>query len=207
MNAQETRKILKIIDGVYPAFMRERNPEVTLTLWQRLFADEPYELVENALMAFIATDTKGFAPMPGAIKEKIRKTTMPPESKMTEIQAWGLVLDAIRDANWHAEEKFAGLPSDIRRLVGNPQNLRDWAMMSEAEVLTVVASNFQRSYRARMEAKDEFLSIPEAFRISAPEEEDVPLKLTGEKEQEDNGNYVEMPESVREVARKLGLVT
>lgn len=207
MNATETKKILKIIDSTYPSFMRERNPEVTLTLWQRLFETEPYELVENALMAFIATDTKGFAPMPGALKEKIRETTTPPESKNTEIEAWNLVLKAIRGANWHAEESFAKLPKDIRRLVGNPQTLRDWAMMPEDEVFSVVASNFQRSYRAMEAKKAEFLKIPEAFRISAPQdEEDEVLKIGEEKPEEETGNYVEMPQSFKEAARALGIL-
>lgn len=177
VNDAETKKILAVISDVYPTFLRERDPGRTVELWRRIFEDDAYETVSNALMAFVATDTKGFPPMPGAIKEKIRQAATPPESKMTEVEAWSLVLKAIRSANWYAEENFEKLPSDIKRLVGAPQTLREWAMMPEDDVYSVVASNFQRSYRAIVAAQEEFAAIPPAFRISSNGPSDIPLRI------------------------------
>ena len=67
MTQQETNKILALMVEVYPNFNNGRNPEVTSKLWATLFMDEPYEWVEKAFMAFVATDVKGFPPSPGAL--------------------------------------------------------------------------------------------------------------------------------------------
>ena len=157
----ETNKILAVICEAYPLFLKDRNPQVTSVLWQKLFADDPYDFVETALMAFIATDTKGFPPSVGAIKEQIRLLKQTEE--MTEQEAWALVAKACANSTYNAKEEFNKLPESLRRLVGSPDQLHSWAMMDEDEVQTVIASNFQRSYRARQESQKRFDMLPSAM--------------------------------------------
>ena len=45
-------------------------------------------------------------------------------------------------------------------MVGNPAMLKSWAMSNGDELQTVVASNFQRAYRARAVEVTEYLALP-----------------------------------------------
>lgn len=160
MTLQETNKILAVIVEIYPLFLKDRNPEFTASVWQKFFTDESYEVVETALLAFVSTDTKGFAPSIGALKEQIRQ--MKQTEDMTEQEAWALVSKATSNSAYNAKEEFAKLPKDIQRVVGSYEQLHEWAMMDADEVQTVIASNFQRSYRARVESQRKFDMLPSA---------------------------------------------
>ena len=77
MNRDEAKTILKTIVAVYPSFLQGRDAAITTNIWQTLFADEPYKVVEAALLAFFAQDVKGFPPSPGQIKERIAALQAP----------------------------------------------------------------------------------------------------------------------------------
>ena len=162
MNIQETNKCLALIAETYPAFMKDRDASVTANLWQTIFADETYQEVMNAIIAFISTDTKGFYPAPGAIKEQLamfRKT-----DEMTEGEAWAIVSKAIRRGLYNSREEFEKFPNVIKSVVGTHEMLREWAMMSPSEIESVVASNFQRSYRARATHVREYEKLPSSIK-------------------------------------------
>ena len=72
---------------------------------------------------------------------------------MTGQEAWTLVYKAVCNSAYESRAEFDRLPEDVRRVVESPNMLREWAMMDAGEVQTVVASNFQRAYTARV-AKD-----------------------------------------------------
>lgn len=153
--------VLSIMRAAYPSFYREmgkRELENIVDLWQTMFADDDPALVTGAVKAFIATDKKGFPPVIGVIKEKLRAITTKP--MMTEQEAWALVFKAIRDSGYRAREEFEALPPLLRSLVGSPRQLQDWGMMDEDTVQSVVASNFMRSYRARAQHQQEFDALP-----------------------------------------------
>lgn len=153
--------VLSIMRAAYPSFYREmgkRELENIVDLWQTMFEDDDPDLVTGAVKAFIATDKKGFPPVIGVIKEKLRAITTKP--MMTEQEAWALVFKAIRDSGYRAREEFEALPPLLRSLVGSPRQLQDWGMMDEDTVQSVVASNFMRSYRARTQHQQEFDALP-----------------------------------------------
>lgn len=161
MDRAETAKTLAILRAAYPNFYRgmsKADLEGIVDLWASMFEDDPAELVAGAVKAFIATDSKGFPPVIGVIKEKLRQITQPP--MMTEQEAWRLVLDAISNSGYRAQEEFDRLPPLLRSLVGSPRQLRDWGMMEETVVQSVVASNFMRSYRARAQHQADFEALP-----------------------------------------------
>jgi len=198
MTPQETNKILALMVEVYPKFNEGRNPQLTSKLWSTLFADEPYEWVEKGFMAFVATDTKGFPPTPGAIKEKIQMLTGKEEP--TELEAWGKVYKAICRSGWYSKEEFDKLPKDIQEVVGYPEQLFEWSQMSSDEVNTVVASNFQRSYRARAESRKMMLRIPDGLKINLPEPE-IPALPEAEPVaiEEPCHEFMEAPQSLRDI--------
>lgn len=161
MTRDETIDLLSVLKAAYPNFYRDmtrKDADHVVALWTDMFKDEPAELVALAVKAHIATDKKGFPPHIGAIKDAIVKIRQPEE--MTEIEAWGLVQKALRNGYYGAQEEFDKLPPVVQRLVGSPNQLREWAMMDTTTVSSVVASNFQRSYKARAANEREFLALP-----------------------------------------------
>lgn len=162
MTRREVIGILSVLRAAYPNFYRGisvEDAEAAVRLWCDMFDNDPPELVGAAVKALIATDTKGFPPHIGSVKEKLRQITAPEQD--TEAEAWGKVLKAISRGIYNAKEDFERFPEEIQRIVGSPNQLREWAMMDSETVNSVVASNFQRSYRMKMKQKAEFDAWPE----------------------------------------------
>ena len=161
MTREHMLDLLVVMQAAYPNFykgMNKAQADAVLDLWATMFADEPPEVVALAVKAHIANDKKGFPPHIGAIKEAIIKLRQPNE--MTEMEAWGYVRKAISNGIYGAQKEFDALPPIVQRLVGSPSQLREWAMMDEDVVASVVASNFQRSYKARAANEREMLALP-----------------------------------------------
>lgn len=162
MDREETKEILKTITGVYPGFYRDTDRDgktAAVDLWASIFAEEPFGLVAAALKAFIVSDIKGFAPVPGQIKEKIRLIMQPGE--LTEQEAWQLVHKAAQNSGYaeNAQAEYEKLPGMVRSIV-NPAQLREWALSDAGSIQTVVASNFMRSYRQRQKQAADYMALP-----------------------------------------------
>lgn len=161
MDRRETAQVLSVLRAAYPNFykgMGRQELEGIVDLWATMFAEDDPKLVAGAVKAFIATDARGFPPVIGVIKDRLRQITTP--EMMTEQEAWGMVFKAIRDSGYRAKEEFEALPPLLRSLVGSPRQLQDWGMMDEDTVQSVVASNFMRSYRARAKHQADFEALP-----------------------------------------------
>ena len=129
-----------------------------MSLWSAMFSDDDFMIVAAAVKALIAGDEKGFPPVIGQVKARIRQITQPQE--MTEGEAWALVAKAIRNSAYDSRKEFDALPEQIQRIVGAPSQLRDWGTMDSDTVHSVVASNFQRAYRVKAEQKRNYAALP-----------------------------------------------
>lgn len=161
MTRQETGIIMDILTTAYPAFYNGRNApdmRMTVNLWAEMFAEDDVKIVAAAVKALIATDDKGFPPHIGAVKGRIRQISNPDE--MTEQEAWALISKALRDGDYNAEAEFAKLPPLVQDVVHDPRQLREWSMMDESTVQSVVASNVQRSFRAKAQSRRDFEALP-----------------------------------------------
>lgn len=161
MTRQETGIIMDILTTAYPAFYNGRNApdmRMTVNLWAEMFAEDDVKIVAAAVKALIATDDKGFPPHIGAVKGRIRQISNPDE--MTEQEAWTYIAKALRNSSYNAEEEFSKLPPILQDVVHAPQQLREWARMDEATVQSVVASNLQRSFRAKAQIRRDFEALP-----------------------------------------------
>lgn len=176
MNPQETTKILMAIQTTYPQF-KVQDKELAVRLWTEMLSDIPYETVQEALRAFIATDTKGFAPSIGQIRSYAFRNQS--NEILEDGQAWDLVYNALCNSNYHAEEEFNKLPPDVRHAVGGASTLRSWAAMDESAI-TVAESNFKRSYRAKVEQRKRDVCLPEEMR---PQIGTAPVAMLLDKEQ------------------------
>lgn len=184
MNEQETAMIMSILQAAYPSFYRnvsDYDAQAAINLWAKIFEDEPYKLVEAAVMQHISTDEKGYPPHMGAIKNAVYKLTAP-EAGVSEMEAWALVKKAIRSASMSpasrlyqdgvldprtsAERNYEALPELLQRIIGSPNQLAAWAEVSDEDVETVVQSNFMRSYRARAQNERETALMPSSIRAA-----------------------------------------
>ena len=165
MTKKEMAEIIAIMQSNYPDDFRGMSDAAMngkINLWFMQFRDDDYKEVLAAVMAHIATDTNRFMPPVGVIKAKLTQIRMGDE--LTELEAWGLVQKALRNGYYGAQEEFDKLPPVVQRLVGSPNQLREWAQMDSEVVSSVVASNFQRSYKVRAKKEQEFLALPSAVR-------------------------------------------
>ena len=161
MTYEETLKIMSVLKASYPSFyrdMKRSEAEGIVNLWAEMFADDDYGIVGAAVKALIASDEKGFPPVIGQVKARIRQITEP--TPMTELEAWALVSRAVSNSTYNSEEEFAKLPPEIQAVVHDPGQLRQWAMGSSEDLETVIASNFQRSFRAKQKARQEYAALP-----------------------------------------------
>lgn len=166
MKRAETLKVLAVLKVAYPAMdsrLSDDEYKAMVNLWAEMFMDEPYEIVGAAVKAFIATDEQGYPPSIGKIKAQIRKLKSTPE-QMTEAEAVALIMQATRNASYNCGEEFKKLPPILQTLVGNPRQLREWALSDSQTINTVVASNLQRSYRVLQERQKEFDALPNSIK-------------------------------------------
>ena len=163
MTREETLAVMSVLKAAYPGFyrdMKRSEAEGIVSLWEEMFRDDPAQVVGMAVKAHIAGDGKGYPPTIGAIKQAVAKLTRPKELDMSELEAWGLVRRAVQNGIYGAQKEFDALPPVVQQCVGSPSQRKEWALLEEDVVASVVASNFQRSYRARAAQAKEFLALP-----------------------------------------------
>ena len=161
MTAYETGAVMDVLTAAYPQFYAKISPDdmaKTIALWAEMFAEDSVNTVKLALKALIATDEKGFPPHIGAVKAKIRQLTQ--DEPLSETAAWAIVSKAIRRSTYYSHEEFDKLPPVLQRVVHSPEQLREWAMSDGVNLETVIASNFQRSYREISRREQAFAALP-----------------------------------------------
>lgn len=166
MTREEFGVIVKGLRSVYsdPKYIADKD---AFDVWYALLKDLPYEVATMATQAYMQTET--FPPKPADIRRYAQKITAPKTEDMSEIEAWGLVRKAIGNSIYNAESEFERLPEIIRQTLGNPARLREMAQTDIADVETVEASNFMRSYRAKLESHKKSMQLNEGLRIGIDE--------------------------------------
>ena len=161
MTKQETEMIIRVLEAAYPMFYRNKTSDDrrdALRLWYDMFEEDDGALVGAAVKAYIATNTSGFPPDIGQIKQRLVKLKHP--DMLDEAQAWAIVSRTIQRSAYHSAEEFEKLPEVIKCVVASPSMLKSWAMADGDDLQTVIASNFQRAYRARASEAAERLALP-----------------------------------------------
>jgi hypothetical protein len=159
MTREETKAILAILKAGYPNFYKDMTKEDatnTINLWAAMFADDPAHIVTEAVKSLMCT--LKYPPTIADVKEKITLITQPPT--MTEMEAWQMVKSAINYYN--AAQTFERMPPILRRIIGSPNQLREWAIMEAETVNSVVQSNFMRSYKVVVAQEKERAMLPES---------------------------------------------
>lgn len=167
MTMQDTAKVMAILQAAFPAWARGMSDEdgaSVLNLWAMMFADDPAQDVLAAVQALIATQVEGYPPTVGAVKAKMDALRNP--NAMTEGEAWKRIYRAICNGIHGSVKEFNALPESLQRIVGSPNQLRDWAVMDADTVNSVVASNVMRAFRTCEAAARETRMLPESLRTA-----------------------------------------
>lgn len=163
MTKQETAKLIAMLKEYYPRDYESTDIMSRVNAWHMILQDYDYKNATAALLAFVSTDTKGFAPVVGQILEKIQ-LIKGSANELTEGEAWALVSRATRNGAYKSEEEFNRLPEQVKQVVGSPAMIKAWSQLPVEEVETVIQSNFMRSYRARIRNDREFKALPSNVR-------------------------------------------
>lgn len=142
MTAQETKKLMAIIMAMYPTF-QPKNPQETLNAWSWALGPYDFQEIQKGLQVYIRSDTSGFAPTVGQLIGKAQETL---SGELSDGEAWGMVVLALRNGIYGAEEEFSKLPPTVQKAVGSPQVITLWAQWSES-MLTGAEASFKRAYR------------------------------------------------------------
>ena len=166
MTKKGVSQMITMLRTMFPqsyAKQSENDTAALLYLWNDLMIDYDDQTVFLALKSWLSTSTSGFPPTPGMIRAEIHKLT--DKEELTEQEAWNLVKKAIRNCDMiDPSGEYDKLPDDIKRLVGSSSTLLEWACMDTENLHTVVASNFQRSYRTRQKQAKEQAAIPQSVK-------------------------------------------
>lgn len=145
MNIKEAEVILEAIRLSFPNTFNYKETDMpkVVAIWTMMFEDEPYEEVNIALKSYISDSKTGFPPTIGQLKEYIVNNKA--SSFPTSEEAWSLVRKAIGNGIYGAKEEFDKLPPICQKLVVDPMQLYDWAMLDN-EGLNVAKSVFLKRY-------------------------------------------------------------
>lgn len=204
MERAEFKTLVKGMKAVYaqPTFIPDQD---AFNVWYELLKDLPYEQANIAIQKYMLTEK--FPPTISDIRTKANEIVAQVEESMSELEAWSLVGKAISNSGYHAQEEFDKLPEACQRAVGNPSNLKEWAMMESEKVATVEQSHFIRNYRVAVQRMKEEAKIPEhikkvieGMREKAGVIEQKPREVIEQKPEEKRPEGVPMPP---EVAKRL----
>lgn len=203
MTRDETINVLLTIQAAYPNF-RVPDKTITVNTWYSLLGGYDYSQVISAVEAFVRSNKSGFAPSVGQIIDQI--CSIYSNDDINEITAWGMVMKALRNSAYHAEEEFEKLPTSIKRAVSSPGQLKEWATMENLDGtgLNVIQSNFMRTYRLESEREKEKIRMnPEYLNLLLQNNKSSTRLTISEERIEAVKNTVQMPERVRKRLKEI----
>ena len=161
MTREETIELLMMVQAAFPNY-KPPDKTVAVNTWFLMLADYPYQQVQMALKAYIATDTSGFVPSIGQIIDKMQMINS--HAEQNEMEAWSLVSKALRNGNYKSKEEFEKLPDLVKEAVGSPENIHNWAQSDIKSVESVIQSNFIKSYRLVVNRQKEIQKLPKEIK-------------------------------------------
>jgi len=140
MTREEVKKLIMIIQATYPNW-NIKNKQETLDAWAFFLEDYEYNSMMMALKTYISSADSGFAP---SVSQLISMARKPQElTQADEGAIWREIRPCIRRGIYHAEEDFEKLSPMAKKVVGQPSQLREWAMLESEVIDSVIQSNMK----------------------------------------------------------------
>lgn len=165
MEKEEFSTLVKGMKAVYsdPKFIPDK---VAFKMWYELLKDLDYEMASISIQKYMMTNK--FPPSISDIRDQYFNISNWEENELHEVSAWGMVLKAMRNSVYNSEYEFSKLPTVIQKTVGSANQLREWAIIDDTDgkTLTVLQSNFMRTFRAVKEREKEIGKLnPEVLKM------------------------------------------
>ena len=150
MTKKEFLVIVKGLKAVYsdPKFLADGD---AIDVWYGLLCDLPYQVLSTATQKYMMQEQ--FPPTIAGLRKKAAEITAPAHEDMSELEAWSLVRKALSNSGYNAEAEFDKLPELCQKVIGNPANLHEMALMDTETVNSVEQSHFIRNYRVALDRK------------------------------------------------------
>lgn len=176
MERDEFKILVKAMKAVYAdaTFIPDSD---AFNVWYELLKDIPYNQAEIAIQKHMLTNT--FPPRIADIRRNVSEITETEE--INELEAWSMVYKAICNSAYNAEREYQKLPQIVQKAVGNPANLREWAMMDE-KMISSARARFIDSFKAVKGRIKEDSMIPERTKIQIAQMKDNAAALMKKKE-------------------------
>lgn len=168
MTREQFKVLVKAMKAVYtnPGFIPDQD---AFDVWYSMLKDLDYAIASRAVQMHLQTEES--PPTVAGIRKQSVKLKADEADDLNETAAWSLVLKAIRRSTYYSEEEFAKLPATVQRAVASPKQLREWAMLEDVDgkTLTVIQSNFQRTFRAEQQRERERSKLsPDVLKLMKP---------------------------------------
>lgn len=157
MTREETIQILALLRAAYPSFyskFQKRDLESIAALWSEMFAEDDFGVTKYALKELITTHT-GYPPDIAALKAKIAEVTQAATDKPTHEELWLMLKRAASNGYYNARAEFDKLPPVLKRYVGSPATLREYAMIDADTFNTVNHGQFLKQIKV-IEQREEY---------------------------------------------------
>lgn len=175
MNKEETQKILTILRVNYPnnfkSVANKNDMDLIVDTWNIQFKNYTLDEVFNAIMSIIATDTSGFAPSIGRIKDELNKKYK--DSVMTDEEAWSIVLNSAKCNPAKAKDNFEALPGNIKKAVKHPKFLESLGYAGKKNQETF-KKDFVKSYKETIENDYQEMNANKITRLEFCERNAIP---------------------------------
>lgn len=150
MTREECKQLIMVIEATFTS-SSNISPQEKLNAWFYILEEYDYQQMLMALKIFINSGSSAFAPSVSQLIAMSRKpaelSAKINEPKYDEVSVWREVRQAIKNGIYHAEEEFKKLSPIAQRMVGDSQQLREWAQVESEVIDSVIQSNFKARFK------------------------------------------------------------
>lgn len=154
MTKEQFSTLVKAMKAVYthPSFIPDKH---AFDVWYEMLKDIDYKTASYAIKKYMLSEEK--EPTIAGIRKQAASLQENPNEELNEMAAWALVQKAIGRSAYYSKEEFSKLPQLVQKAVSSPGQLREWAIADNmsGSALSVIQSNFMRTYRTELERKHE----------------------------------------------------
>lgn len=150
--------IMATLKTAYPRFyanMTRKDAEEAILLWKNRFKDTNPSLLKIAVESLI--DTSEFPPTIAEVKNKIYELTT---NDITAIDYWNELEKATRNCLYREQEVFENLSEPVKRFLGSPSQLKEFALGDKHTFNTVTKGQFLKQIEVIKEREKETNLMP-----------------------------------------------
>lgn len=160
MKREDVIKILTVLQTAYPRFYVNQTTEQlkdAVDLWSEMFTQESPQMVAVAVKELIVTSP--YPPTIADVKEKLYSLT---NNEVDDMELWNELDKAARNCLYNTQEIFDNLSPLVKKFVGSPAQLREFATSDPATFSTVTKGQFLKQISVlKQREKENTMMLPE----------------------------------------------